>query len=316
MANKIPIIMDCDPGHDDAIALMLALSSDKLDVLGVTTSSGNQTIEKTTYNARRICEFLGRRDVPIAQGRSAPILNDGRTAAGAHGETGLDGPALPEPVAPLSPLTAVEFIAKTLEESEEKVTLVPTGPLTNIGTFILAYPHLIPKIERICLMGGSIVSGCSDKGASEFNILVDAYAADIVFTSGIPITMMGLDVTNFSTIGHDEEKEMFRSSGRVGKFVAELADFFGRGFKMIGWPGVPIHDACAVAWLIDPTIFESKDLYVELDLNGENTYASTVADFYGISGHDPNATVCLKSDQKRFVKLLLDACMSYEKEGA
>lgn len=313
--KKIPIIMDCDPGHDDAIALVLALASEKLEVLGITTSSGNQTIEKTTYNARRICELLGKRDIPIAQGRSAPILNDGRTAASAHGETGLDGPVLPEPVAPLREETAAEFIAGILEKSDERVTLVPTGPLTNIGTLILCYPHLIPKIERICMMGGSIVSGCSDKGASEFNILVDAYAADIVFTSGIPITMMGLDVTNFSTIGYGEEKEAFRQSGYVGKFVAELVDFFGGIFQKIGWPGAPIHDACAVAWLIEPSIFESKDMYVELDLNGENTYASTVADYYGTSGKKPNATVCLRSDQKRFVKLLLDACKSYEKEG-
>lgn len=313
--KRIPIIIDCDPGHDDAIALVLALASDKLDVLGITSSSGNQTIEKTTRNARRICEFLGCQDTPIAQGRSAPILNEGRTAAGAHGETGLDGPTLPEAVAPLQPLTAVEFIAKVLEESTEKVTLVPTGPLTNIGTFILAYPHLISKIERICLMGGSVVSGCSDKGASEFNILVDAYAADIVFTSGIPITMLGLDVTNFSTIGFGEEKETFRQTGHVGKFVAELVDFFGRGFQMIGWQGAPIHDACAVAWLIDPTLFESRELYIEMDLNGENTYASTVADFYGLSGKSPNVTVCLVSDQKRFVNMLLEACRSYEKGG-
>ena len=314
--KKIPVIMDCDPGHDDAIALVLALSWEKLKVLGVTSCSGNQTIEKTTYNARRILELLGKREVPVARGRSCPLLNDGRTAAGAHGETGLDGPVLPEPVAPLREETAVEFMAKLLEESEEKVTLVPTGPLTNIGTLILSYPHLLPKIERICMMGGSVVSGCSDKGASEFNILVDAYAADIVFTSGIPITMMGLDVTNFSTIGYGEEKEAFRNSGHVGKFVAELVDFFGRLFQMIGWPGAPIHDACAVAWLIKPEIFESRDLHVEIDLNGENTYASTVADFHGLSGKAPNATVCLKSDQKQFVELLLDACKSYEREGA
>lgn len=309
--NKIPVIIDCDPGHDDAIALVLALSSPKLDVRGITTSSGNQTIEKTTRNAQRICEFLGKREVPIAQGRSGPLLTDVRTAAGAHGETGLDGPALPEPVAELQPMTAVEFIARELERSEEKITLVPTGPLTNIATLILCYPHLIHKIERICLMGGSVVSGCSDKGASEFNILVDGYAAHVVFTSGIPIVMHGLDVTNYSTIGF-EEKDTFRAAGRVGTFVAELADFFGRGFQMVGWPGVPVHDACAVAWLIDPTIFTSKELYVELDLNGENTYASTVADYHNLSGKTPNVTVCLQSDRERFVALLLDACKSYE----
>lgn len=313
--KKIPVIFDCDPGHDDAIAMVLAFATDKIEVLGVTTASGNQSIEKTTLNARRICEFLGRRDVPVAQGRSNPLLTPARHAGNAHGESGLDGPALPDPVAPLSPLRSVELMAKLLAESEEKVTLVPTGPLTNIATLLLAYPELKNKIERICMMGGSLVSGCSDRGASEFNVLVDAYAADIVFTSGLPIVMMGLDVTNYSTIGYFEEKETLRAAGRVGRFVAELADFFGRGFQKFGWPGVPIHDACTIAWLIDPTIFTSREVYLEMDLDGENTFASTVADFNNLSGRRPNVTVCLHSDQKRFFRLLLDACKSYEEGG-
>ncbi len=310
--NRIPILFDCDPGHDDAIAIILALASDKLNVLGITTASGNQTIEKTTKNARGICEFLGRRDIPIAMGRKAPLLTPVYTAGIAHGDSGLDGPQLPEPVAPLEKENAVEFMAKKLEESKEPVVIVPTGPLTNIATLILCYPHLIKKIEKIVLMGGSIVSGCSGRGAAEFNIMVDPYAADIVYTSGIPIVMMGLDVTNYTTIEFDE-KELFRNAGRVGKMVAELVDYFGRGFEMIGWCGVPVHDACTIAYLIDPTLFTMKEMHVSIDLSGEFTLGSTVADYYGVEKKSPNVLVGIASDRERFLKLLLEACMTYEK---
>lgn len=311
--NKIPVLMDCDPGHDDAIAMILALSSDKLDVLGITSASGNQTLEKTTNNARSVCEFLNRRDITIAAGRPAPLLTPGFTAGLAHGKSGLDGPKLPEPVAPLAEETAVEFLARKLEESKEPVVLVPTGPLTNIATLILCYPHLLKKIDRIVMMGGSIVSGCSGRGASEFNILVDPYAADIVFTSGIPIVMFGLDVTNYTTIGFDE-KQKFWETGRVGTLVADLADFFGRGFEIIGWCGVPVHDACTIAYLLDPSIFNMKDMYVQIDLDGENTFASTVADYYHLSGKEPNVLVGISSDREKFINLLLDACRKYEEE--
>ncbi|NBH83659.1 nucleoside hydrolase [bacterium C-53] len=310
--NKIPILMDCDPGHDDAIAIILALSSEKLNVLGITTACGNQTIEKTTKNAQGICEFLGRRDVPVAKGRRAPLLTPVYTAGIAHGESGLDGPQLPEPAVPLQEESAVVFMARKLEESRKPVTLVPTGPLTNIAVLLLCYPHLIQKIDRIVLMGGSVVSGCSGRGASEFNIMVDPYAADIVFTSGIPIVMMGLDVTNFTTIGFDE-KEKFRRAGRVGALVADLADYFGRGFEMVGWCGVPVHDACTIAYLIDPTLFTMREMNVRIDLSGEFTMGSTVGDSYGVEGHEANALVGLASDRERFVELLLGACAGYEK---
>ena len=310
--KRIPILMDCDPGHDDAIAIILALSSEKLNVLGITTACGNQTIEKTTKNAQGICEFLGRRDIPIAKGRNAPLLTPVYTAGIAHGESGLDGPKLPEPVATLQEESAVVFMAKKIESADEPVTLVPTGPLTNIATLILCYPHLIPKIGQIVLMGGSIVSGCSGRGASEFNIMVDPYAADIVFTSGVPIVMMGLDVTNYTTIGFDE-KEKFRAAGRVGTLVADLADFFGRGFEMVGWCGVPVHDACTVAYLIDPSLFTMKEMNVRIDLTGEFTMGSTVGDYCGAEGREANALVGISSDRERFVELLLNACASYGK---
>lgn len=310
--KKIPVLIDCDPGHDDAMAIILALSSEKLNVLGITSACGNQTIEKTTKNARSVCEFLGRRDIPIAQGRKAPLLTPIYTAGIAHGDSGIDGPELPEPVAPMQEMSAVEFMAQQLEKSDTPIVIVPTGPLTNVATLILCYPHLIEKIDKIVLMGGSIVSGCSGRGASEFNIMVDPYAADIVYTSGIPIVMMGLDVTNYTTIGFDE-KEKFRETGQVGTLIADFADFFGRGFEMIGWCGVPVHDACTIAYLIDPTIFELKEMHVEIDLTGEFTMGSTVADCHGVEGKEPNVSVGISSDRDRFIELMLDACKKYEK---
>ena len=310
--NRIPILMDCDPGHDDAIAIMLALAAEKLEVLGITTACGNQTIEKTTKNAQGICELLGKREIPIAQGRKAPLLTPVYTAGIAHGDSGLDGPQLPNPVVPLAEESAVEFLAEKLMKSEKPVVIVPTGPLTNIATLLLCYPHLKEKIDKIVLMGGSIVGGCSGRGASEFNIMVDPYAADIVYTSGVPIVMLGLDVTNDTTIQF-EEKDDFRKIGKIGTFVAELVDFFGRGFEMIGWHGVPIHDACAVAYLIDPSLFTMKKMSVQIDLEGEYTMGSTVGDFYNVEGKEANVLVGLSSDRERFVKLLLEACQSYEK---
>ena len=281
--KKIPVLMDCDPGHDDAMAIILALSSEKLNVLGITSACGNQTIEKTTKNARSVCEFLGRRDIPIAQGRKAPLLTPIYTAGIAHGDSGIDGPELPEPVAPMQEMSAVEFMAQQLEKSDTPIVIVPTGPLTNVATLILCYPHLIEKIDKIVLMGGSIVSGCS-----------------------------GLDVTNYTTIGFDE-KEKFRETGQVGTLIADFADFFGRGFEMIGWCGVPVHDACTIAYLIDPTIFELKEMHVEIDLTGEFTMGSTVADCHGVEGKEPNVSVGISSDRDRFIELMLDACKKYEK---
>ena len=191
--KKRPVILDGDPGHDDAMAWMLAKASPELDILAVTSAAGNQTIEKTTYNARRVCALLGI-EAPIAMGRPGPLLTDPITAGNIHGQTGLDGPKLPEPSRPLAPMGAVELMAQTLRESPEPVTLIVTGPETNAAALLLAHPELKPKIAQISVMGGGIGYG-NWTPAAEFNILVDPEAAQIVFQSGIPVNMAGLDVT-------------------------------------------------------------------------------------------------------------------------
>jgi pyrimidine-specific ribonucleoside hydrolase len=202
-------------------------------------------------------------------------------------------------------------MAKAVAESPRPVTLVPTGTLTNVAVFLLAYPHLKQRIARICMMGGSAVSGCSGPGdAAEFNVWVDYHAAHIVFHSGIPIVMHGYDVTNQAVIPYGRNGA-FRQTGRVGAFVADLLDFFGKPFFRYGWPGTPVHDACAVAWLVAPDMFESKHLHVEIDLDGEWTFGATVVDYTGETGLAPNAQVVFGLDRDRFEKMLLDACAFY-----
>ncbi len=255
MGESIPVILDCDPGHDDAIAMVLAHARPEIKILGVCTTAGNQTIEKTTLNARKIMSFLGN-DAPVARGSSKPLFRDLITAAEVHGESGLDGPALAEPKWPESDLTAFELMVKILEESDEPVTLVPTGALTNTAMLLLARPDLKAKIARVSLMGGSAIGGNWTPSA-EFNILVDPEAAQIVFSSGLPITMSGLDVTHRALVNLDDI-ETFRSIGkRTAVMVAELMDFFKK-FHEEYFAGTPLHDPCAIAWLVAPEIFTSK----------------------------------------------------------
>ena len=220
----IPVILDCDPGHDDAIAMVLAQARPDIHILGVCTTAGNQTIEKTTLNARKVMSFLGN-DAPVARGSAKPLFRELITAAEVHGESGLDGPALPEPGQPESELSAFELMVKLLEESEVPVTLVPTGALTNTAMLLLTRPDLKKKIARISLMGGAAVGGNWTPSA-EFNILVDPEAAQVVFSSGLPVTMSGLDVTHRALVTL-EDIESFRSlGGRTAVMVAELLDFF------------------------------------------------------------------------------------------
>ena len=309
--KKIPVILDCDPGHDDAIAIILACASDKLDVKAITTVGGNQTVEKTTNNALKILSFIGR-DVPVARGADRPMRRELEIAPEVHGDSGLDGPVLPEPTIKEVDINAYELMAKIIEESEEKVTLVPTGPLTNIAIFLSAYPHLHEKIERISLMGGCAVGG-NWTAAAEFNILVDPEAADIVFKSNIPITMAGLDVTHKAQIREKEIEKIKSQGGKVAVMVAELLEFFIKFHKEVcGWDFAPLHDPCAVAWLMNPDMFESKKLNVCIDLEGEHTTGCTVTDFRGITGRKPNVDVLLNVDIEQYVDLIIEAVNKYE----
>ena len=301
-----PILIDCDPGHDDAIALLLALASPELELLGVTTVAGNVGLDKTTPNALRVLELAQRSDVPVAAGFARPLYRPLQIAANVHGESGLDGPTLPPPKSSAVNDHAVDFLAKKIGASSEPVTLVPVGPLTNIAVLLNSYPDIGSQIRRIVLMGGAIATG-NVTPAAEFNIYVDPEAAHRVFHSGLPITMMGLDVTHKALLdsGHADQ---LRDTGAVGKFVAELLDFFvvnhPRHYQSRG--GVPIHDALAVAHLIWPELVETVDCHVTVETQSDLCRGRTVVDRWHVTGQTPNTTVGVDLDGETFATNLLE----------
>ncbi|HIC8860588.1 TPA: pyrimidine-specific ribonucleoside hydrolase RihA [Aeromonas hydrophila] len=309
----LPVILDCDPGHDDAIALILALASPELKVLAVTTSAGNQTPDKTLNNALRILTLLGRDDIPVAAGAHKPLARELIIADNVHGESGLDGPKLPDPgFAPVA-MTALELMAKCLRESPEPVTLVPTGPLTNIALLLAAHPELKAKIARIVLMGGAAGPG-NWTPAAEFNIYVDPEAADMVFKSGLPITMCGLDVTHEAQV-MDEDIERVRAiTNPVAQCVAGLLDFFmiyHRDPKW-GFAGAPLHDPCTIAWLLAPALFHGVECRVDIETGGTHTSGMTVVDRYGLTGKAANALVLLGLDRAGFIDLLVTRLRAFD----
>jgi inosine-uridine nucleoside N-ribohydrolase len=299
----IPILLDCDPGHDDAIALLLALASPEVELRGVTTVAGNQTVEKTTANAIRILELVGREDVPVARGADRPLVREPRVAAYVHGESGLDGPDLPpargEPVAE----HAVDFLADHVGGT----TLVATGPLTNVALLLALRPEVRP--ERIVLMGGAIAEG-NVTPAAEFNIWADPEAAARVFASGIDVTMVGLDVTHQALVTR-AHAERLRASGHVGAVVADLLAFYDRFHREVyGFDGSPIHDAVALAYAFRPDLLETRELNVEIDCESELCRGRTVVDLWRRSGREPNAHVAVAIDSGAFVELLLERICS------
>lgn len=309
----LPVILDCDPGHDDAIALILALASPELKVLAVTTSAGNQTPGKTLNNALRILTLLGRDDIPVAAGAPKPLARELIIADNVHGESGLDGPTLPDPAFAPVAMTALELMAKCLRESPEPVTLVPTGPLTNIALLLAAHPELKSKIARIVLMGGAAGAG-NWTPAAEFNIYVDPEAADMVFKSGIPITMCGLDVTHEAQV-MDEDIERVRAiTNPVAQCVAGLLDFFmiyHRDPKW-GFAGAPLHDPCTIAWLLAPALFHGVECRVDIETGGTHTSGMTVVDRYGLTGKAANALVLLGLDRAGFIDLLVTRLRAFD----
>lgn len=307
---KRPIIIDCDPGHDDAIALVMALSKvSNLDVIGVTSTAGNQTIEKTTLNLRKILTFLDK-DIPIGIGSEKPMFRDLEIAPSVHGKSGLDGPKLPSPKFNVVD-SAWHLSHRLIMESKEPVTLVATGPLTNLGILLLAYPEVKSKIKEISIMGGGLNNG-NWSIAAEFNILVDPEAANIVFKSGIKVIMSGLDVTEKARI-MPEERELFRNSkSKVSIFIAQLLDFFSKFHDDMGFDGTPLHDPCAVAYLIEPEIFKTEDYHVVVETSGEYTKGMTIADKrINPNKEKANAKVVLDLDREKFIKLILKCSDSY-----
>ncbi|WP_439842848.1 pyrimidine-specific ribonucleoside hydrolase RihA [Aeromonas taiwanensis] len=308
----LPVILDCDPGHDDAIALILALASPELQVLAVTTSAGNQTPDKTLNNALRILTLLGRRDIPVAAGAPKPLARELIIADNVHGESGLDGPTLPDPAFAPQAMTGLELMAKCLRESPEPVTLVPTGPLTNIALLLAAHPELKPRIARIVLMGGAAGAG-NWTPAAEFNIYVDPEAADMVFKSGVPITMCGLDVTHEAQVMDEDIARVRAIANPVARCVAELLDFFmiyHRDPKW-GFAGAPLHDPCTIAWLLAPALFHGVECRVDIETQGAHTSGMTVVDRYGLTGKPANALVLLGLDRAGFIDLLVQRLRSF-----
>ena len=308
--TAIPVLIDCDPGHDDAIALLLALASPELEVLGVTTVAGNQTLEKTTANAIRVLEFVERGDVPVAAGADRPLVRDPFVAAHVHGETGLDGPELPPPRATPVSEHAVDFLASRLMEAASPVTLVPLGPLTNIALLLARYPGAVASVERVVLMGGSIGVG-NVTPAAEFNIWADPEAAARVLDSGLDVTMVGLDVTHRALLMSDDA-ERLRAAGRVGRMVAELYDFFHRYHELTyGFGGSPIHDALAVAHVIRPELLHTEHRHIAIECGSELTRGRTVVDLWKRTGIEPNAHAAVEVDAEAFIRLLLERLSSF-----
>ena len=300
---SIPVILDCDPGHDDAIALLLALASPELDLLGVTTVHGNQTLEKTTENALRVLDLAGRDDVTVAAGADRPLVRDLVVASHVHGDSGLDGPTLPPAArAPLGE-HAVDFMERTIAASPTPVTLVPTGPLTNVALLLRRTGGA--NVERIVLMGGTIAEG-NMTPAAEFNVWADPEAAETVFHSGLDITMIGLDVTH-RAVTTPALQARLREAGATGAFVAGLVDFFALYHqKTYGWDGAPIHDAVAVAHVILPGLVTTVDCNVEIEQESELCRGRTVVDRWRRTDRPVNAHVGVDLDAERFFDLIVE----------
>jgi pyrimidine-specific ribonucleoside hydrolase len=302
-----PVILDVDPGHDDAVALMVACGHPGLGLLAVTTVAGNVTIDKTTRNALRVLSFVGRDDVPVGMGASVPLQRLLHTAEDIHGKSGLDGSEeIPDASFGPDERDAVALISDTVKASPEPVTLIPVGPLTNIALFLREHPDLKDRIAGISLMGGSMGLG-NTTPAAEFNIFVDPEAAREVFESGLPITMSGLDVTHQAGAG-PEERERLRRAGRVGGVVADFLDFFAAAYeRTFGFDSPPLHDPVAVAAVLEPDLLQTRPMRVDVECESDLTRGETVCDFYGVTGKKPNAEVGTELDREGFFELLYRA---------
>lgn len=300
------IILDCDPGHDDALALTMAIASEQIELLGVTTSAGNQTPDKTLNNALRMLTLLGVTDVPVAGGNHRPLMRSLKIADYVHGETGLDGADLPEPAFEPADQPAVELIADILRSQAEPITLVVTGPMTNIALFLRIHPELENKIKQIVFMGGAAGQG-NVEPTTEFNMAVDPEAAKIVINEGIPLVMAGLNVTLKAQIYPDDLEKIRKINNQVAQAITGQMEFYGKwyGQTEFGLAGTPVHDPCTIAYLLKPEIFETHTAYLDVETQGQLTAGETVVDFTGLMNQKPNAKILMDLDRQMFVDLII-----------
>lgn len=307
------IILDCDPGHDDALALTMAVASEQIELLGVTTSAGNQTPDKTLNNALRMLTLLDAMDIPVAGGNHRPLMRDLKIADYVHGETGLDGADLPEPAFEPVDQPAVELIANILRAQSEPVTLVVTGPMTNIALFLRVHPELENKIKQIVFMGGAVGQG-NVQPTTEFNMAVDPEAAKIVINEGIPLVMAGLNVTLKAQICPDDLEKIRKINNRVAQAITGQMEFYGKwyGQEEFRLTGTPVHDPCTIAYLLKPEIFEVQLAYLDVETQGQLTAGETVVDFAGLMNQKSNAKILMGLDRQMFVDLIISLLHQFD----
>ena len=306
MTDRIPFVLDCDPGHDDALAMVVGLARPELELLAVTTVAGNAGLRETTRNALRVLTLLGRTDIPVAAGAAGPLMRPLHVADEVHGASGLEGADLPEPAFSARPEGAIELLRSVLSAAPEPVTIAAVGPLTNIALLVRTHPELLERIAGIHVMGGAITEG-NTTASAEFNIWQDPEAARIVFDCGRPITLMTLDTTHQALFATADVERLERLGTRAAAVFADLLRFFSRFHaQRYGWDGSPIHDAVTVAHLAVPDLVRTVPYRVDVETTSELTRGRTVVDLYAQTGRAPNVHVGREIDRERFVDLLIE----------
>ena len=307
MTDRIPFVLDCDPGHDDALAMVVGLARPELRLLAVTTVAGNAALPETTRNALRVLTLLGRADIPVAAGAAGPLMRQLHVADDVHGASGLEGADLPEPAFAARPEGAIELLRAVLERTTEPVTIAAVGPLTNIALLVRTHPELVERIASIRVMGGAITEG-NTTASAEFNIWQDPEAARIVFDCGRPVTLMTLDTTHLALFGPSDVERLEGLGTRASAVFADLLRFFGRFHaQRYGWDGSPIHDAVTVAHLAVPDLVRTVPYRVDVETTSELTRGRTVVDLYAQTGRPPNVEVGREIDRERFIDVLIEA---------
>lgn len=307
------IIIDTDPGQDDAVAILLALASPELDVLAITTVAGNVPLSLTSVNARKVCELAGRPDIPVFAGCDRPLKRPLITAENVHGKTGLDGIELPEPKMQLRPEHSVDFLIETFRRAPEKsITICSLGPMTNTAQALLKAPDIATRIERIVLMGGGFFEGGNITPSAEFNMFVDPDAAKVVFAAGIPLTVIPLDVTHQALTSKEWVDGLRKMNNKVGPAVAAWTDFFERyDMEKYGSEGAPLHDPCVIGYMINPALFTGRWINVEIETDSPLTVGATVADWWNVTGRKANAEFLRSIDRDAFFQLLSERLATY-----